>query len=131
MPTDTTPAAASDSYPGAAGAAGTAPGTAPGASIHIHVLPGGIRATPQGGNAHVYRSRKAHALLWSGDTPFSLEFVTFDDEARREWPFLEPEPSWPVVSFTGTPKGGTTPSYYKYTVSAGGLFLDPIVIIDK
>ncbi|MGH8306334.1 MAG: hypothetical protein ACRETG_12065, partial [Steroidobacteraceae bacterium] len=86
---------------------------------------------PQGGNVHVYKARKTHAIGWHGDTPFTLEFHTFDDHGTREWPFQEAEPAWPVRHFTGTPSGGASPLYYKYTISAGGLFLDPIVIVDN
>jgi len=107
------------------------PGVQPAATITIHVATGVILCTPQGGNVHVYRTRAAHAIRWRGDAPFKLEFSTFDDEAAPVWPFIQAEPDWPVREFTGTPKGGSAALYYKYSVSAGDLYIDPIVIVDK
>jgi hypothetical protein len=104
----------------------------PAVDITIHVGPGVIVCRPKGGNARVHRSRSERAIRWRSDTPFRLAFTTFDDEERPEWPFVEAEPAWPVLEFTGTPKGEAAPLYYKYSISsAGGLFLDPIVIVDK
>lgn len=108
------------------------PGVLPAATITVHVAPGIILCTPQGGNVHVYRRREAHAIRWRGDAPFKLEFTTFDDEAAPAWPFIESEPHWPVREFTGTPKQDVGAAlYYKYSVSAGDLYIDPIVIVDK
>ena len=107
-------------------------GVLPATTVSIHVAPGVILCTPQGGNVHVYRSRAAHAIRWRGDAPFALEFTTFDDEAAPVWPFVQAEPDWPVREFTGTPKRvDGAPLYYKYSVSAGDLYADPIVIVDR
>lgn len=120
---------------GAGKSAGPTPptgiGGAPAAIVTIHVGQGTIFCTPQGGNVHVYRSRRATAIQWRSDTEFTLAFASFDETGSKEWPFAEPQPAWPVRSFTGTPRGEASPLYYKYTISAGGLFLDPIVIVDK
>jgi len=106
-------------------------GVLPAADITIHVGNGVIFRTPLGGNAHVYRQRTQHAIRWHSDTPFTLEFKTFDDAGTHVWPFEEPQPAWPVRQFTGTPAAAEAPVYLKYSVSAGNLFLDPIVIVDK
>jgi len=102
------------------------------AAVEITIEVGAaIVCTPLGGNAHVYRSRAVNAIRWCSDVPFTLRFQTFDESATVGWPFQQPEPHWPVLECVGVPQGSAAPLYFKYSVSAGGLFLDPIVIIDK
>ena len=127
MPPTATPAAEAATTP-----RDPMPGVLPPANVTIHVGSGVIFCTPQGGNVRVYRSRAERSIRWRSDTPFKLTFTTFDDASKPEWPFVEPEPTWPVQQFTGTPpRDDGAPLYYKYSISAGDLFLDPIVIVDK
>ncbi len=118
-------------------AASTLPtGTTPAKNtVSITVLPGAIQCKPKGGSVRARNLPATAPIRWESDTPFKLEFYTleFDDNnnGKRVWPFVDKEPVWPVLSFQGTPKGGQSPLYYKYTISAGGMFLDPIVIVDK
>jgi len=103
------------------------------AAVEITIEVGAaIVCTPLGGNAHVYLSQPVNAIRWRSDVPFTLRFQTFDDSATVGWPFQQPEPHWPVLQCVGVPQGSAAPLYFKYSVSVpGGLFLDPIVIIDK
>lgn len=104
-------------------------------NTHIDVTSGVITCSPRGGNV---RAVQKSTLAWkSAHEQFTLRFEALDGSGTGVWPFVEPQPTWPVFEFQGTLKpmsGDPAPDQrpmYKYTVAIGNSVLDPIVIVDK
>ena len=99
--------------------------------ITVHIKPTHITCTSKGGHAH---AAGGDLFQWASNdhTPFTLEFADMDT-LKPEWPFVEPEPTWPVTETkVFTVKQLNIPRYFKYTVKAAGCpDLDPIIIVDR
>lgn len=71
------------------------------------------------------------------EPPSGAEYKGVQVAELPHWPFSDPPPPphgivGPTQSFCGTLAGNVTPSTaFKYTVTAGNLQVDPIVIIDR
>lgn len=100
-------------------------------NIHINVASGAISCSPNGGHVRAVQGTR---LDWkSSHEQFSLKFALLDGLSTPAWPFVEAEPSWPVLEFMGTlkPITGDNQPAYKYAVVIGSKELDPIIIVDK
>jgi len=104
-------------------------------NIEVDVTGGAITCSPKGGHVRALHGTR---LAWkSPHEQFTLSFEALDGSGTRTWPFVEPEPTWPVLAFQGTLKpmtGDPAPDQrpvYKYTVVIGNNVLDPIIIVDK
>jgi hypothetical protein len=107
--------------------------------ITVHVKPSHIKCTPKGGHGHAAGGDRFQWIS-SDNAPFTLDFADMDT-LKPEWPFVEPEPTWPVTEtkvltlkdLLKDPQGVKIPRYFKYTVKAAICpeDLDPIVIVDK
>jgi hypothetical protein len=103
--------------------------------ITVHIKPTHITCTSKGGHAH---AAGGDLFQWASNdhTPFTLEFADMDT-LKPEWPFVEPEPTWPVtetkVLTLKALENVKIPRYFKYTIKAAICpeDLDPIVIVDK
>lgn len=97
--------------------------------VSIHVRNSNITCTPKGGNVH---PKHGDELRWFSPGPsFNLVFTDFDS-GKILWPFISPEPKWPVTDTGLLTLNNDFPKYYKYVVqSAGCEDLDPIIIVDK
>jgi hypothetical protein len=100
-------------------------------NTRIDVAGGAIACSPRGGHVRALHGSK---LAWtSAHEQFTLKFEVLDGSGTRAWPFVDPEPSWPVFEFRGTlkPITGDERPAYKYTIVVGSKKLDPIIIVDK
>jgi hypothetical protein len=98
--------------------------------ITIHVNPPLITPTPKGGHVHV--GRQAQMQWVSNDAAFTLSFEDLDT-GGTEWPFIDPQPQWPVTETKVlTFKEFNITRYLKYVVTVKGCpALDPIIIIER
>jgi len=109
-------------------------------TISIGVRGGKITCGAKGG--HV-RAHHGSVITWKSrgeDKKFVLNFEQLRVETAKtsakldHWPFLEPRPSKPTNTFTGTLKKLAANDWapvYKYSIKVGKLVLDPIVIVDR
>lgn len=103
-------------------------------NIKIDVTSGVITCSPKAG---LVRAVQKSSVAWKCDEQFTLKFQVLGGDGTAVWPFVEAQPTWPVLAFQGTlqPLVGDPPSdqrpAYKYTVIVGGNKLDPIIIVDK
>jgi hypothetical protein len=102
--------------------------------VSIELDKGSIWATPNGGSLRIEDNPKAN-LVFLCAQKFSLSFVQIGGATPLAWPTFEVTPGGPLgwqcrTRSPEVPAGAEAP-FYKYTVNAGGLTLDPIVIVDK
>jgi len=104
--------------------------------ITVHVKTPVINCTPKGGHVH---AANRDQMQWvcndrcsGAPCRFTLEFKVLDSQTKV-WPFVDPEPTWPVSETkVFTLKNEAIPRYFEYTVRVDGCTpLDPIVIVDK
>jgi hypothetical protein len=103
--------------------------------IQIDVTNGVITCAPGDGYVRTVHSTQ---IAWtSTGEEFTLTFQLLGGDGSPVWPFVEPQPAWPVRAFQGTltalngdPPPNQRPAY-KYTVVVGANRLDPIIIVDK
>jgi hypothetical protein len=91
------------------------------------------------------RGKPGLKVRWASNQDFTLEFFRLAEETADgvpvsqdspRWPFSEPrleDVRWPLRKFEGVLREdpSSSPSVYKYYITAGNLRLDPIVIIDR
>ena len=102
-------------------------------TVSIQLDRGSIWATPNGGSLRIEDNPKAK-LVFLCAQKFSLSFVQIGGATPLAWPDFEVEQGplgWQCETESPAVPAGAEAPFYKYTVTAGGLTLDPIVIVDK
>ncbi len=102
--------------------------------VNIQLGEGTIWATPNNGSLRIADDPDAY-LLFVCREQFTVGFVQIGGSTTLPWPKTLVGPAGPKGFQCRTrppaiPDGAEAP-FYKYTVTAGGLTLDPIVIVDK
>jgi hypothetical protein len=102
--------------------------------VNIQLGEGTIWATPNNGSLRIRANPDAN-LLFVCREKFDLSFTQIGGSTPLPWPALEVKEVSPY-RFECRTRPRTIPPdaeapFYKYTVNAGGLTLDPIVIVDK
>jgi hypothetical protein len=102
--------------------------------VNIQLGEGTIWATPNNGSLRIPDDPDAN-LLFVCREKFALSFAQIGGSTPLPWPGFDVKEIDPYRWECRTrppaiPTGADAP-FYKYTVNAGGLTLDPIVIVDK
>jgi hypothetical protein len=102
------------------------------APVTIEVGQGTIAAFPNSGSV---RLQCGQQVTWQCEKAFVLTLRQLGGSAPHTWEVPRPtESAVGVWSVTSTPPSfgpEEVPPYYNYTITVGGLTLDPIVIVDK
>jgi hypothetical protein len=102
--------------------------------VNIQLGEGTIWATPNNGSLRIPDDPDA-CLLFRCREKFTLSFAQIGGSTPLQWPALEVQEvspyGWECRTRPARIPDDAEAPFYKYTVNAGGLTLDPIVIVDK